>query len=72
MKLFATAVGLDVEAFNSCFDSGEYASAVRAEKSEGEERGVASTPTLFINGQEMPGNLPFEQYQQLIAAELGQ
>ncbi|HRQ38925.1 MAG TPA: thioredoxin domain-containing protein [Chloroflexota bacterium] len=72
LKNFAIAIGLDTDAFNSCFDSGRYASLVRGEKSEGEERGVNSTPTLFINGEQLSGGLTFEQYQQLINARLSQ
>lgn len=72
LKNFALAIGLDTDAFNSCFDSGRHASLVRGEKTEGEGRGVTSTPTLFLNGEQLPGGLTFAQYQQLIAAELGQ
>ncbi len=72
LKNFALAIGLDTDAFNSCFDSGRHASTVRAEKTEGEGRGVNSTPTLFINGEQLSGGLTFEQYQQLINARLSQ
>jgi len=72
LKNFAAVIGLDEGAFNSCFDRGEYASVVRAEKSEGEDRGINSTPTLFINGQQLSGGLPFEQYQQIIESALSQ
>ncbi|MCL4262609.1 MAG: DsbA family protein [Anaerolineae bacterium] len=72
LKNFAVVIGLDEEAFNDCFDGGDYADVVRDEKAEAEGRAVQSTPTLFLNGEQLPGGLTFEQYQQLIAAELGQ
>lgn len=72
LKNFAVVIGLDEEAFNDCFDGGDYADVVRDEKAEAEDRAVQSTPTLFLNGEQLPGGLTFEQYQQLIAAELGQ
>ncbi len=72
LKNMAIVIGLDEEAFNACFDGEDFADVVRDEKAEGEDRGVSSTPTLFLNGEQLPGGLTFEQYQQLIAAELGQ
>lgn len=72
LKNFAVVIGLDEEAFNDCFDGGDYADVVRDERSEGEDLGVNSTPTLFLNGEPLPGGLPFEQYQQLIEAALSQ
>ncbi len=72
LKNFAIVIGLDVDAFNACFDGDEYEDAVREEKAEGDSRGISSTPTLFLNGEQLPGGLTFEQFQQLIAAEIGQ
>jgi protein-disulfide isomerase len=69
---FAIALGLDEAAFNECFESGRYEDMVQQEQAEGEERGVSSTPTLFLNGEKLPGGLTFEQYQQLIEGVLAE
>lgn len=70
LKFFAEAIGLDEAAFNACFDSGRYEELVQTEKAEAEARGITSTPTLFLNGEQLPGGLTFEQYQGLIEAQL--
>jgi protein-disulfide isomerase len=72
LRNFAIAIGLDDAEFNECLDSGRHESAIRAEKVQGEGRGVTSTPTLFLNGEKLPGGLTFEQYQQLIEAALAE
>lgn len=70
LKAIAAALGLDEAAFNDCLDSDRYREAVEAETAAGQERGVRSTPTLFINGEKIEGAIPFEQLQPLIEAEL--
>jgi protein-disulfide isomerase len=50
LKAFASALGLDSQKFNACFDSHKYASAVDADLTLGTGLGVQGTPTIFING----------------------
>lgn len=69
LKNFATAIGLNENEFNECLDSGKYSQTVRTETTEGQERGVQSTPTIFINGEQFDGALPFSQLQAFIEAE---
>jgi len=70
LKLIATALGLDQTAFDSCLDSGKYRDKVEAATAAGQEQGVISTPTLFLNGEKIEGAIPFDQLQPLIEAEL--
>ena len=63
-------MGLDEAAFNDCLGSNRYREEVQAATAAGQERGVRSTPTLFINGEKIEGAIPFEQLQPLIEAEL--
>jgi protein-disulfide isomerase len=51
LKRFAEALGLDTAAFDSCLDSGKYASKVRSDTAAAAQMGVNSTPTLFVNGR---------------------
>ncbi len=46
----ATAVGLDMTAFGSCMGGDAPEQAVKAETDQGKQVGIASTPTLVING----------------------
>jgi protein-disulfide isomerase len=55
LKQMASAVGLDMGAFNTCLDGGKYAQKIQDEKSEGEAGNVNQTPTFVINGKLYPG-----------------
>jgi protein-disulfide isomerase len=56
LKAFAANIGLDTAKFNSCFDSNRYANAVAADEATARSLGVNATPSLFINGQQVPQN----------------
>jgi protein-disulfide isomerase len=72
LKAFAEQIGLDMAAFNQCFDSSQYSSAVQADEFDGRSQGVTGTPTLFINGARVPQQamLDFNALKQLIDTEL--
>lgn len=61
-KIDASELGLDQAKFNQCLDSGQYASKIRAQKTEGDNAGVTGTPTSFANGIIYPGAYPFEDF----------
>ncbi|HLF71173.1 MAG TPA: DsbA family protein [Dehalococcoidia bacterium] len=50
LKRIAGDTGLDLTAFNTCFDSGAHQASVQAEKQEGAQLGISGTPTIFVNG----------------------
>jgi protein-disulfide isomerase len=68
LKNFAVAIGLDADAFDECFDDDRYAQLVQQELSEGRDRGISSTPTLFVDGEIVEGAVTFEQLQAYISA----
>jgi protein-disulfide isomerase len=72
LKTFASAIGLDETAFNECLDSDRYEDVVSQELAEGQEREVQSTPTLFINGEQVVGVVPFSDLQAAIQSALNQ
>jgi predicted DsbA family dithiol-disulfide isomerase len=51
----AEAIGLDMEAFNACFDSGQFASRVLQDGKDGVAAGAEGTPyfviTYTVNGE---------------------
>ena len=65
-------MGLDTEAFDACLDSGKYVSLVSSETSAAQSLGVTGTPSFLVNGRPLVGAQPFEVFQQVIEAELGQ
>ena len=70
LKDYAPTLGLDSQAFNSCLDSGKYASAVQKDFNEGSSLGVSGTPTFFVNGIQLVGAQPYAIFQQVIEQEL--
>ena len=44
----AEAVGLDVEAFTECLDSGRHAAAVRSDMAEARKAGASGTPSFVL------------------------
>ncbi len=62
----ARDIGLDNNSFASCYDSGKYAGQVKKDTEDGQALGVDSTPTIFVNGQEIKGALPYSEFQVII------
>lgn len=66
LKRFAGDLGLDMEAFNACFDSGKYTDLVREDSAFAQSLGVRSTPSFLINGEPLIGAQPIEAFQEMI------
>jgi protein-disulfide isomerase len=71
LKLWASQLGLNMETFNSCFDSAKYAKDIEDDIQVGSNAGVSGTPSFFINGKLLVGAQPFSAFQKAIDAELG-
>ncbi|UCD03461.1 MAG: DsbA family protein [Candidatus Aenigmatarchaeota archaeon] len=71
LKQHAVNLNLDSSQFDSCLDSGKYASEVQKDMQEGASAGVSGTPTFFINGIKVVGAQPYAAFQQVIDAQLG-
>ena len=70
LKTHAAAVGLDAAAFSTCLDTAKYADHVQAQMDTGTSLGVASTPTVFINGRMVSGAQPYAAFTKIIDEEL--
>lgn len=66
LQTAAKNVGLNTSKFSSCLSSGKYSNRVNADLQQGQTYGVRGTPGSFINGQTIPGAVPFEQVDALI------
>jgi protein-disulfide isomerase len=72
--------GLDVNKFQSCYDSGKYESRVRQDLADGQAAGVTGTPafviTYTVNGQtkteRIDGAESFTTFQQKLEAALAE
>jgi protein-disulfide isomerase len=70
LKRHAGELGMDQTAFDTCLDSGRFADRVTQDLEEGQQFGVSSTPTVFINGRAVMGAAPFETFEEIIKDEL--
>lgn len=58
----AKELGLDQIKFNKCLDTEKYKKAINDSQLEAREFGVNGTPASFINGEPVPGAIPFEDF----------
>jgi protein-disulfide isomerase len=71
LQVFAESLGLDMTAFNKCFNADKYKADIQAELQQGKDAGVTGTPTIFINGKLFSGGyVPYSQIQSGIEAAL--
>jgi protein-disulfide isomerase len=69
LKQYATAIGLDQAAFESCLDSGKYGEYVSRDRQAAVDAGARGTPSFFVNGRPVA---PFlEAMSAQIQVELG-
>ncbi len=71
LKGRAAGLQLDQGAFSTCLASDRFDAAIRAGFEEGTRAGVNSTPTYFVNGRQLTGALPFDEFREVVEAELG-
>ena len=70
VREYADEVGLDLTAYDKCVASAETAARITADVAAGQRSGVVSTPTFFMNGRKIEGNMPFENWLMGLAVEL--
>lgn len=68
---FAGEKGLDALQLKQCIDAKLTAGDVEASMTEGRALQVNSTPTLFVNGRRLVGNVAWEQLKKVIDYEIG-
>jgi protein-disulfide isomerase len=76
LKNWASQIGLDSANFNSCLDSGKYASLVRQSLEDATSAGVQGSPTALIIGRngvtrKVEGAVPYAQFVNAINEVLG-
>ncbi len=61
-KQDAADLGLDQAKFNQCLDTEKYKDKIQAQMVEGRNFGVNGTPGNFVNGEPVPGAVPFDDF----------
>lgn len=68
-RKYADEIGLDRAAFLSCYKSERFVDVIRAQKGEGQSRGVEAVPTLFIGEKRVEGVYPFGDVRHWMETE---
>ena len=63
---YAEALGLNLQAWEECYDSGKHLGRIEANRREGERRMVNSTPTFIIGNRMIPGNLGYDEFKAFV------
>lgn len=59
--------GMSIDDVEDCLDNEELLGALQAKAQEASKvLGVKSTPTFFVEGVKVPGNLPYEDFQDIL------
>lgn len=66
----AGTIGLDTAKFSACLSSNKFDKNVQQDLADGQEVGVSGTPTFYINGRQLVGAVPFENFKTIIEEEL--
>lgn len=68
LQAMAESIGLDMDAFNSCFAANKYEAEIQADFDLGQEMGVSGTPTVFVNGMRIGQGNTVPSYEQIAEA----
>jgi len=66
IKEMAEQIGLDIDRFNNCFDNKKYISAINKDLEMARELNIKGTPTWFINGNKVSGDIPYDIFLNII------
>jgi protein-disulfide isomerase len=70
VQAWAATKGLDSLQLTRCMDQKSTEKEVERSQEEGRSLGVNSTPTIYINGRKVSGNMQWDTLKQLIDAEI--
>lgn len=69
-KQWAVELGLSADQFNSCYDAKKYEANITKDSADGQKFSVSGTPTFYINGVQLVGAQPYQNFKSVIEAEL--
>jgi protein-disulfide isomerase len=67
---YARELGLNIVQFQQSLDSNKYAAHINRDLALAKELDLYNTPSFFINGRKVVGNVPYEYLKKIVAEEL--
>jgi protein-disulfide isomerase len=66
MAELAKQVGADEARYKTCMETDKFFPRIQADFEEGEKLGLTGTPTWFINGYRVAGDVPLKTFEEII------
>lgn len=66
LSALANQVGADTARFNDCLTKEKYLSQIQKDFADGQTFGNTGTPTWFINGYKVAGDIPYDTFVKII------
>jgi protein-disulfide isomerase len=66
LNALANQIGADTTRFNNCMTKQKYLPQIKKDLADGQTFGNTGTPTYFINGYKIPGNIPYDTFVKII------
>jgi len=66
IKNLIKQIGLDNERFDKCFSDQTPIASIKKDLSAGNQLGITGTPTWFINGNLIKGDIPYKIFMEMI------
>ena len=67
---YAKEIGLDIKAFTYCLDKMKHAALIGKDKNLALSLDLYNTPTFFINGRKVVGDVPYDHLKKIVDEEL--
>jgi len=62
----ANQIGADTDKFNNCLIQEKYLPQIQKDLLDGQAFGISGTPTYFINGYKIVGDIPYDTFVKII------
>lgn len=62
----ANQIGADKNKFSSCLNNQKYLNNIQKDFSDGKSLGISGTPTWFVNGNKIEGDVPTNVWEEII------
>lgn len=66
LSALANRLGADLNRFNDCLTAKKYLPQIQEDLTDAEKLKINGTPTWFVNGYKVEGDLPLEAFKQII------
>jgi len=67
---YAKEIGLDTKTFTDCIDKMRHSALIERDKKLALSLDLYNTPTFFINGRKVVGDVPYEYLKKVVDEEL--